>query len=243
MRVISNQNGFTYILALTIVMIMGVMLGMVGQSWKTIKQRDREKELLFRGSQIKEAIENWNNPKYTVPGVSPRTRHPLMNLEDLLQDPYSLSKVRFLPHSYAAKLDDTNPKCEPDCAKLKLYQDPMTGKEWTIIRGTVDKGVATISTSTQGMGIIGVASKSDETPFRTDFKDTALEKLGFASVTPTMATSMPGNFNTPLPASDPSPMPDVKKTSKNETKYSQWQFIADSTNDHSKIYRAYHEGW
>ena len=93
MKIIMNQNGFTYILALTVVMIMGIMLGMVGQSWKSIMQREREKELIFRGSQIKEAIENWNNPNYPKKGG--KQRHPLMDLKDLLQDPYSLTKMRY----------------------------------------------------------------------------------------------------------------------------------------------------
>lgn len=240
MRIMANQNGFTYILALTIVMIMGIMLGMVGQSWKTITQREREKELLFRGSQIKEAIENWNNLKYTVPGVQQRTRiHPLTDLKDLLQDPYSLSKMRFLPHNYAAELDDTNPKCAPDCATLKIYQDPMTGKEWTIIRGTVGKnGPVPAPPGTQGAGIIGVASKSDETPFRTDFKDTALENMGSIGVVtaPVAAGAVP-DFDTDETTAMPPGL------GSEMTKYSQWQFIADPQNDHSKIYRAYHEGW
>jgi type II secretory pathway pseudopilin PulG len=228
MKIMTNQNGFTYILALTIVMIMGIMLGMVGQSWKTIMQREREKELIFRGSQIKEAIENWNNPKYTVPGGTPRVPRPLMDLKDLLLDSNSLTPLRFLPHSYAAKLDDTNPKCAPDCAKIKVYQDPMTGKEWTIIRGIV---TATPGSPGGGMsGIVGVASKSDEVPFRTDFKDTALENMGSvgAVTAPIIAGSVPQA---------------VPKVGSGMTKYSQWKFIADTQNDHTKIYRAYHEGW
>ncbi len=56
MRVIRNQDGFTYILALTVVMIMGIMLGMVGQSWKVIKQRELEDEMIFRGDQVAELI-------------------------------------------------------------------------------------------------------------------------------------------------------------------------------------------
>jgi type II secretory pathway pseudopilin PulG len=56
MKIFTNQNGFTYILALTIVMIMGIMLGMVGQSWQLIKQRELEEELLFRGDQVGEVI-------------------------------------------------------------------------------------------------------------------------------------------------------------------------------------------
>src|SRR5665647_872691 len=111
MKTIMNQNGFTYILALTIVMIMGIMLGMAGQSWKTIKQREQEKELLFRGSQIKEAIENWNNPNYTVPGGTKRVPRPLMDLKDLLLDTNFLTKTKFLPQNYAAEVDDSNPKC------------------------------------------------------------------------------------------------------------------------------------
>ena len=56
MRVIRNQDGFTYILALTVVMIMGIMLGMVGQSWKVVKQRELEDEMIFRGDQVAELI-------------------------------------------------------------------------------------------------------------------------------------------------------------------------------------------
>ncbi len=246
MRISANQNGFTYILALTVVVIMGVMLGMVGQSWKTIKQRDREKELIFRGSQIKEAIENWNNPKYTVPGVPPRARHPIMDLKDLLQDPYSLSKMKFLPQSYAAEVNDKNTGCAPDCAKLKIYQDPMTGREWTIIRGTIGaNGAVPVPSGTQGGGIIGVASKSDETPFRTDFKDTALENMGTVPVVPlpTAAGSVPPVSTAPIPVGGITPPP--LGVGGKVTKYSQWQFIAEPPlkNDHSKIYRAYHEGW
>src|SRR6185369_7194883 len=108
----TNRNGFTFLMAIFMVMIIGIMLGMTGQSWKTIMKREREKELLFRGSQIKEAIENCNNPKYTVPGVAPRAAvRPLMDLKDLLQDPYTLTPLRYLPHSYAAELDVNNPKC------------------------------------------------------------------------------------------------------------------------------------
>jgi type II secretory pathway pseudopilin PulG len=232
-----NQNGFTYILALTVVMIMGIMLGLVGQSWKSIKQREQEKELLFRGSQIKEAIENWNNPKYSVPGVPPRNRHPIMDLKDLLQDPYSLTKIRFLPHNYATEVDDKNPKCTPDCAKLKIYQDPMTGKEWTIIRGSIGAdGSVAIG---QGGGIIGVASKSDETPVKTDFRDTALENMGTAGVIAT--SSVPGSL--PLATTSSIPTTAPAGIGSKMTKYSQWQFIADPKNDHTKIFRAYHEVW
>jgi Tfp pilus assembly protein PilE len=235
-----NRNGFTFLTAIFMVMIIGIMLGLTGQSWKMVMKREREKELLFRGSQIKEAIENWYNPRYTVPGVPPRARvHALMDLKDLFQDPYSLTPVRYLPHTYAIELDGKSEKCAPDCAKLKLLQDPMTGKEWTIIRGNLTDGNVAASTNAQGAGIIGIASKSDEEPIRTNFKDTALEKMGA------------GNAVTTQPGTTPSISPFVgageeiqpQKIGGKITKYSEWKFVADLSNDHGKLYKAYREGW
>jgi len=237
-----NQNGFTFLMAIFMVMIIGIMLGLTGQSWKTIMKREREKELVFRGSQIKEAIENWYNPNYSVDGVKRQGQpHALMDLKDLLQDPYTLKPLRYLPQNYDAKLDDKDPKCAPDCARLKIYQDPMTGKEWTIIRGTMGAGENTaVTTSAQNAGIIGVASKSEEKPLRTkdSFKDTALENMGSVG-----AAATPGDIATIKPiegfgTSTQHPGLDGKMT-----KYSEWKFIADKKNDHSKIYRAYHERW
>jgi type II secretory pathway pseudopilin PulG len=251
MRILTNQNGFTYILALTIVMIMGIMLGMVGQSWKTIKQREQEKELLFRGSQIKEAIENWYNPQFKPNKMpNPRAVRPLMDLKQLFKDENILGASRYLPQSYEKNVNEKDPKCAPDCAKLKIYQDPMTGKEWTIIRGVIGLGTNAAIVAppgTQGGGIIGVASKSDETPFRTDFKDTALESLGTvpAAFVPVNAGAAPPVNAVPASTSVGGVSPLPAGVGGKPAKYSEWQFIAESPqkNDHTKIHRAYHEGW
>ena len=102
-----NCKGFTYLSALLLVMVMGVMLGAVGLSWKTVMQREREEELLFRGMQYKNAITRWYKPR---PGQHQPT--PLRELKDLLDDPRSLTTVRYL---------------------RRLYTDPFTGKEWNVI--------------------------------------------------------------------------------------------------------------
>jgi type II secretory pathway pseudopilin PulG len=237
---IFNRHGFTFLSAIFMVMIMGIMLGMTGQLWKTIMKREREKELLFRGSQIKEAIENWYTLKYIPPGGQARQRvHPLMDLKDLFQDPYSLTPVRYLPQSYEAKLDDKNPKCAPDCAKLKIYQDPMTGKEWTIIRGNLNAGQPVAAgAGIQNAGIIGIASKSDDEPLKTDFKDTALENMATAGTGPQPVNTVTAPL-TPFGATTPQPAAFGGKMKK----YSEWKFVYDPGNDHSKIYRAYHERW
>jgi hypothetical protein len=165
-----------------------------------------------------------------------------MDLKDLLDDPHSTSHLRYLPHTYATELDDKNPKCAPNCPKQKIYQDPMTGKEWTIIRGTAGNAttgqVATVSTGSQGGAIIGVASKSEDEPLKTDFKDTALEKMG--SVGSGTTPNTPGAANTSVGTEIATPLPGLGGKM---TKYSEWKFIADTANDHAKIYRAYHEGW
>jgi len=237
-----NQDGFTFLMAIFMVMIIGIMLGLTGQSWKMIMKREREKELLFRGSQIKEAIENWYDEKYTVDGVKRLGKpHALMDLKDLLQDPYTLKPLRYLPHNYDTKLDDKDQKCAPDCAKLKIYQDPMTGKEWTIIRGTMGTGeIAAATTSAQNAGIIGVASKSEAEPLRTDFKDTALENMGSVG-----SAAIPGGVGAINPVAGFGTSTPPPGLGGKMTKYSEWKFIAESPqkNDHSKIYRTYHERW
>lgn len=134
---VRNRNGFTYLMALMLIMIMGIMLSMVGQSWKITIQREREEELIFRGCQIRDAITRWYTPR---PGQQAAT--PLRELKDLLEDPRTASKVRYL---------------------RKLYLDPVTGKEWTVI-------------SDPNRGIIGVASTSQAKPlkiggFPEDLKD------------------------------------------------------------------------
>lgn len=117
-----NSKGFTYLTALMLVMVMGIMLGVIGQSWRAITQREREEELLFRGTQIRDAIVRWYTPH---PG-RPLPR-PLRDLKDLLQDPYSLTTVRYL---------------------RRLYKDPITGKEWAVISDP-NKGISGVASTSQ----------------------------------------------------------------------------------------------
>lgn len=97
-----SRGGFTYIAALVIVMIMGIMLGAVGQSMKTIMQREREKELIFRGMQYRDAIQRWSKK-----GV------PLKDLKDLYEPTVS------------SNIDKSK-----DRLIRKLYKDPITGDDW-----------------------------------------------------------------------------------------------------------------
>ena len=52
-----NEQGFTYLMAMFFVVLIGITLMMIGQQWSVTLKRDREAELLFRGNRIKQAIE------------------------------------------------------------------------------------------------------------------------------------------------------------------------------------------
>jgi len=243
-----NQNGVTFLMAMFIISIMGIMLGMTGTSWKMIMQREREKELLFRGSQIKEAIENWYNPAYGANGVKSPARKPLTDLKDLLNNPSTLTILRYLPHHYETKLDTKNPSCSSDCPDYKIYQDPMSGKTWDIIKcdaTTLNSEICRELGPLSLNAIIGVASKSEAKPYRTEFADTALENIantGLGAATGSTITTINVGGSLP-PLSDPGANPAGNPGGRKPTKYSEWKFIADKKNDHTKIYRAYHEGW
>jgi type II secretory pathway pseudopilin PulG len=84
------------------VMIMGILLGAVGQSMRTILKREKEKELIFRGMQYRDAIERWSKK-----GV------PLKDLKDLYEPTMS------------GNIDKSK-----DRLIRKLYKDPITGGEW-----------------------------------------------------------------------------------------------------------------
>lgn len=75
-----SQSGFTYVAALFMVAIMGVLLGAVGQSVSVIMKREKEKELIFRGLQYRDAIERWNK----------KGPMPLKDLKRLLNDPLNV---------------------------------------------------------------------------------------------------------------------------------------------------------
>lgn len=141
-----NQHGFTYILAMTMVMIMGIMLGMTGQLWKTIMQREREEELIFRGSQVAGALYqrmacmqanfNPNAPpnvlNQSLPAMTPDVLETLVNPDTRCFDG---KQRKFLRRSATI--------------------DPMTSDKWKLLPSPTDPG-----------RVAGVASNSTKEPFK-----------------------------------------------------------------------------
>lgn len=110
LRLARSESGFTYIAALIMVVVMGIMLGAVGQSVSVIMKREREKELIFRGLQYRDAIERWSKK-----GV------PLKDLKDLVEPTVS-----------------SNVSASKDRLLRKLYKDPITGGDWKTLPATPD---------------------------------------------------------------------------------------------------------
>jgi type II secretory pathway pseudopilin PulG len=132
-----RQRGAILLLLMVMVVIMGLAAGMAGQSWRSSMQKAREAELLWRGQQYQQAVASYYAVKHGPQNMLPA------KLEYLLRDPRFPNVVRHL---------------------RKLYNDPMTGKEWELVTDPAER-------------IIGVRSRSDMEPFKQDGFPKALDKL------------------------------------------------------------------
>ena len=84
-----NQRGFSYMVVLAAVVIIGIVVEVARVSTWRLLQVDREAELLFRGKAYRTAVQGF----YQSNGAYPRS------LDDLLQDPRSPNK-RYLRSRY-----------------------------------------------------------------------------------------------------------------------------------------------
>lgn len=153
-----SSAGFTYIAAIVMVVIMGILLSQAAQYWTTRMQREREVELIFRGTQVRDALRRWYGLKisgtaapsatgsntasgatsnttngFTTIGSNPKGRGSLPELKALLSDPGQAGRAKFLRPS--------------------MLIDPMTGKEWAVVKDAAQR-------------IVGVASTSEQRPIK-----------------------------------------------------------------------------
>ena len=115
-----NQAGVTYLFMMILVVVLSISLLEVTQQWSVILKRDKEAELLFRGTRIKESIErfvaDYEVQKATRPNRWPRT------LEELT-------------------------KKNPKRYLQTVYTDPITGEPFDLIKaGEELHGVRSTST-------------------------------------------------------------------------------------------------
>jgi len=116
-----RQAGFTYLTVMFIVAILLGGLAIVGETWETSARREKEVELLFIGNQYRRAI-----GLYYLATPGPNKMYP-RQIEDLLKDPRQPGTMRHL---------------------RKLFPDPMTGKEFVVIKGA-DGGVQGVASASE----------------------------------------------------------------------------------------------
>lgn len=118
----SRQAGFTYLMMLAAVVVVGLVAGTATTVTSRVVQADREAELLFRGIAYQNAIKSYFEVALQAgrPAQYPRT------LEALVQDPRFPSKRHI----------------------RRLYPDPFGGEkgEWQLIRAA-DGGIAGVKSN------------------------------------------------------------------------------------------------
>ncbi|MDH4226246.1 MAG: type II secretion system protein [Deltaproteobacteria bacterium] len=125
---IREDEGFTYLGALFLVVIAGVALAVTGSAWSTVDKREKEEELLFVGTAYVQAIKSYYE---TGPGER-RFPRDIAELENDRRFPVLKRHIRRLYKDPLGKNDDLDIIKEPDGS------------------------------------IVGVRSKSSETPFKQD---------------------------------------------------------------------------
>ncbi|MEW6324279.1 MAG: type II secretion system protein [Nitrospirota bacterium] len=121
MRRLNGQHGFSYLFLMFTVVVIGLTVSVAMRQWKTEIRREKEAELLWRGDQIRRAIE-----LYYLTARAGFNAYP-NKLEDLVKDPNSSATRRYL---------------------RKIYTDPITNGEFELVKeGSQLKGVRSASTA------------------------------------------------------------------------------------------------
>lgn len=117
---INKTNGYTYLVVLVVVVVMGISAEATTRLTSTIIKRDKEQELLFRGQAYVKAIKS-----YYLAGKTVKT-FP-QSLGDLLKDPRYVNKKHL----------------------RKLYVDPFTNQaDWILIRNKLG-GISGLASSSK----------------------------------------------------------------------------------------------
>ena len=121
MRRLNGQAGFSYLFLMFSIVVIGMSVTVAMKQWKTEIRREKEAELLFRGDEIRRAIELYYLTARAGFNAYPR------KLEELVKDPNSSATRRYL---------------------RRIYKDPITNDDFEPVKeGDYLKGVRSKSTA------------------------------------------------------------------------------------------------
>lgn len=123
--IIPSQLGFTYLTLMFSIVLIGVAIITAAEPWKTMIRREQEADLLARGMEIQQALAAYSASRKGG-RVMPGEIYPA-SLEDLTRPPRPFLR--------------------------KVYRDPITARDWELIRSPTG-------------GIMGVRSRSVKKPFK-----------------------------------------------------------------------------
>jgi type II secretory pathway pseudopilin PulG len=186
----TSERGFSYLLLLFLVLLSGVALAALGENVTVGVQREREAELLWRGTEIARALARY----HAVP-VSGASRYPA-TLEELVED---------------RRLAD------PRYHLRRLYLDPYTGRaDWVLLRDE-QGGIVGIHSRASAVALArvdvpsvdsgGTAPSNDPARRRVDQWHFMADANASASVSAPAAASAPAAGAQPPPLRGPRPSP------------------------------------
>lgn len=133
----ARQQGFTYLLVLLMVALIGLGLGGAGTLWHTEVRRANEIELLFVGAQYRQAIESY----YALDPALPQ-----------------------LPKSVADLLEDRR-RSQPVRHLRRAYRDPLTGGDLLLISAGPNEGILGVMSGAPGRPLKRAGFRPEEQAF------------------------------------------------------------------------------
>lgn len=178
----ASERGVTYLMVMAAIVLMGVAMTVVGQQWSIMVKRDKEAELLFRGTRIKNAIEAYAADYQVRKATRPNT-YPL-KLVQLTEMP-----KRYLP---------------------VVYKDPVTGQDFELIKvGAEIRGVRS-SSKAKPLNTVDFQDAATYNAIRFEVKPATAQPCipGASAVNPlnplgSMPCAAPSQPSAPAPPSPP----------------------------------------
>ncbi len=132
------QRGFTYVVVLAIVALLGIALAAIGTRWADRVQREREQQLLRIGQLYAQAILAYHHGSPGSDKTWPK------DVKELLLDPRMLGTVRYLRSAYTDPMMPGQPFGLVRAADDTIRGVYSTSTGAPFSTGTIDLGVVSL---------------------------------------------------------------------------------------------------